>query len=612
MISYMVDGEGFLIISRDVVSEDIQDFEYSPSSSFPGPFTVFNEPNEEGLIRRFFAHVVELRPQIFVTYNGDFFDWPFVEKRAKVYNINMSQEIGIYGNRDGEFRGRCSTHLDCLAWVNRDSYLPQGSRSLKSVAKYKLGYDPVEVDPEDMVRFAMERPKHMASYSVSDAVATYYLYKLYIHDFIFALGTIIPMGPEDVLNKGSGTLCESLLMIEAFQGNIICPNKEREQQEKFHEGHLLETETYVGGHVECLETGVYRSDLAYDFHLSPETVQKLMNQIDRDLTFAIEVENGLLRSDVGNYDQVRSEILEKLELLRDNPVRKEKPFIYHLDVAAMYPNIILTNRLQPSSMVGQADCAACDFNQEGNECKRPMNWVWRGDYLPATYSDYVARKTQLQYENVEGKPFADLNPGQQAVKVKQRLKEYSQKVYGRTKQTSEIEKTNTVCMRENPFYVNTVRAFRDRRYDFKKLTKKWKKEKVKAECDGDPVASKMASDKETLFDSLQLAHKCILNSFYGYVMRKGARWRSMEMAGIVTHTGAELIKQARELVENLGRPLELDTDGIWCILPCSFPENFNLTTVSGDKIHVSMPLPSLPCPVFAFFLYVLPVEITPI
>jgi DNA polymerase elongation subunit (family B) len=40
----------------------------------------------------------------------------------------------------------------------------------------------------------------------------------------------------------------------------------------------------------------------------------------------------------------------------------------------------------------------------------------------------------------------------------------------------------------------------------------------------------------------QLAHKCILNSFYGYVMRKGARWYSMEMAGVVTHTGAGIIK----------------------------------------------------------------------
>lgn len=45
-----------------------------------------------------------------------------------------------------------------------------------------------------------------------------------------------------------------------------------------------------------------------------------------------------------------------------------------------------------------------------------------------------------------------------------------------------------------------------------------------------------------LYDSLQLAHKCILNSFYGYVMRRGARWYSMEMAGVVTNTGAAIIQ----------------------------------------------------------------------
>jgi DNA polymerase epsilon subunit 1 len=45
----------------------------------------------------------------------------------------------------------------------------------------------------------------------------------------------------------------------------------------------------------------------------------------------------------------------------------------------------------------------------------------------------------------------------------------------------------------------------------------------------------------------------------------------MPMAAVVTRTGAMLITQARELVERVGRPLELDTDGIWCILPSSFP-----------------------------------------
>ena len=59
---------------------------------------------------------------------------------------------------------------------------------------------------------------------------------------------------------------------------------------------------------------------------------------------------------------------------------------------------------------------------------------------------------------------------------------------------------------------------------------------------GNPIEVQAAADMVVLYDSLQLAHKCILNSFYGYVMRRGARWYSMEMAGVVTNTGAEIIQ----------------------------------------------------------------------
>lgn len=86
------------------------------------------------------------------------------------------------------------------------------------------------------------------------------------------------------------------------------------------------------------------------------------------------------------------------------------------------------------------------------------------------------------------------------------------------------------------------------------------------------------------YESLQLAHKCILNSFYGYVVRKGARWYSMEMAGIVTHTGSAIIKRTRETVELIGQPLELDTDGIWAAIPSSWPDNFNLKTTENRTI----------------------------
>lgn len=70
---------------------------------------------------------------------------------------------------------------------------------------------------------------------------------------------------------------------------------------------------------------------------------------------------------------------------------------------------------------------------------------------------------------------------------------------------------------------------------------------------GDPSEIKAANARAVLYDSLQLAHKCILNSFYGYVMRKGSRWHSMEMAGIVCYTGATIIMKSREIVEQVSQ-----------------------------------------------------------
>jgi DNA polymerase epsilon subunit 1 len=110
------------------------------------------------------------------------------------------------------------------------------------------------------------------------------------------------------------------------------------------------------------------------------------------------VENGIERSSVTNYEEVKQHIVSKLELLRDQPHRTEYPLIYHLDVGAMYPNIILTNRLQPSAMKTVRDCASCKFNGAAHQCKRPMTWTHRGEYSPATHSEYLYIKRQLEGE----------------------------------------------------------------------------------------------------------------------------------------------------------------------------------------------------------------------
>ena len=289
MISYMIDGQGYLITNREIISHDVADFEYTPKPEFEGQFIVFNEPNEQQLIHKFFEHILEIRPHIIATYNGDFFDWPFVETRAAVYDIDMKREIGFSKNREGNYLCRPAMHMDCFCWVKRDSYLPVGSQGLKMVAKSKLRYDPVELDPEEMCKMAVEEPQVLSNYSVSDAVATYYLFMKYVHPFIFALATIIPMEPDEVLRKGSGTLCESLLMKEAFHVNILFPNKQQQEFNKMTEnGHVLDTETYVGGHVEALESGVFRADLPYRFRLNCDMLSEMKSNVENVLRWVLD------------------------------------------------------------------------------------------------------------------------------------------------------------------------------------------------------------------------------------------------------------------------------------------------------------------------------------
>ena len=90
----------------ECVGGGIEDLEYTPKPDFEGNFKVENVPNELYLaftfypktiilktsidplevcyvfqtefLRQWFNYMQELKPKIYVTYNGDSFDWPFI------------------------------------------------------------------------------------------------------------------------------------------------------------------------------------------------------------------------------------------------------------------------------------------------------------------------------------------------------------------------------------------------------------------------------------------------------------------------------------------------------------------------------------------------------
>lgn len=53
------------------------------------------------------------------------------------------------------------------------------------------------------------------------------------------------------------------------------PNRHEESHGTMYEGHLVASETYVGGHVEALEAGVFRSDIVTHFKIEPSAVQQV-------------------------------------------------------------------------------------------------------------------------------------------------------------------------------------------------------------------------------------------------------------------------------------------------------------------------------------------------
>lgn len=57
-------------------------------------------------------------------------------------------------------------------------------------------------------------------------------------------------------------------MVQAYHANIVFPNKQEAIWNKMtDDGHVLDSETYVGGHVEALESGVFRANIPCRFRM---------------------------------------------------------------------------------------------------------------------------------------------------------------------------------------------------------------------------------------------------------------------------------------------------------------------------------------------------------
>ena len=76
-------------MNREIVSEDIDDFEYTPKPEYEGVFKIYNEPNEKATLLKFFELIREVGPHVITTFNGDFFDFGFIRIRADILYVDF-------------------------------------------------------------------------------------------------------------------------------------------------------------------------------------------------------------------------------------------------------------------------------------------------------------------------------------------------------------------------------------------------------------------------------------------------------------------------------------------------------------------------------------------
>ncbi len=123
--------------------------------------------NERELLRRFWAHLAQLRPSLFITHNGLCFDIPFIKKRSIIHQVKPSMEINLAKFRAEPVYDTMAmwSNWDNRGWVKLDVL----ARALDVDSKSGSGSQVAQM-------WADGQRKEIALYCLQDTYVTYGCY----------------------------------------------------------------------------------------------------------------------------------------------------------------------------------------------------------------------------------------------------------------------------------------------------------------------------------------------------------------------------------------------------------------------------------------------------
>ncbi|MDE0145113.1 MAG: ribonuclease H-like domain-containing protein [Nitrospira sp.] len=140
---------------------------FSDAMEFRGAVSWYGDREQE-LLWKFWARLGELRPSLFITYNGLGFDLPFLKKRSIIHRVKPSMEISLA-------RFRTEPVYDVMAvWSNWDNRgwvkLDVLARTLQVETKSGSGKQVADM-------WAQGQRRKIAEYCLRDTYVTYACYQ---------------------------------------------------------------------------------------------------------------------------------------------------------------------------------------------------------------------------------------------------------------------------------------------------------------------------------------------------------------------------------------------------------------------------------------------------
>ncbi|MFX0086111.1 MAG: 3'-5' exonuclease, partial [Candidatus Hodarchaeota archaeon] len=409
---------------------------------------------EEELLKRFYKTIKKYKPDVLADFFGSRFDLPFIALRSDKYNISLERETGfriVFKNQGQKKRverkdlhknytpanldyveGAGIIHLDAWLFNEKYSYLPKKDLALKPSVEKKLKIIPIGRE----ALFAInEEPEEAVAYSGCDGYITWKYVKEIVLEFFLSMGQMFPVPASELLSRRAGSLDDLLIDAEDHKHGIVGKKKIKTPDiSSFSNKISIDSLAYTGGLVEARRSGIFRSDIYYDYKPNKialnglkETIRTVIKKESNSLTrkiikeefekrliktlegikleysgdpvtFLKNLETELLKNGVPRQEfeetmenirrileesshihtegveEVTEDILSRIDELLALEEKTQLRGV-HVDVTSMYPSQIRQYKLQPSGIVPLTMCRTCNLYEADNSCFFEGDWV---------------------------------------------------------------------------------------------------------------------------------------------------------------------------------------------------------------------------------------------